>query len=67
MILQIITFKIVSFSIWCYFAASYGNLLAYVAASFVADIGKLSSERGADERTGTSKLLVVGSYPPQQK
>ena len=33
-----------------------GNLLAYVAALFVASVSKLSRDRGADARTVDSKL-----------
>ena len=34
-----------------------GNLLAYVAALFVASLSKLSTARGTDARTGDTKSL----------
>ena len=41
-----------------------GNLLAYIAALFVAKFCNLSTVRGEDARSGDPVLLVVGSNPP---
>ena len=58
--------QIISIFIWCHFwCIAFGNLIAYVAALFLASDGKLASARGADARSGGLNLLVTVSNPPQ--